>query len=565
MLFRIFLLILLPSIAWSYQTAINNSGQDVFWANKNIPLTLTNSTNDLSGIQVNTILQDAISSWNNSSSAKLSLTSSAPSEIKFVQDFSIYGSAVIGLTELSYNKSGSIIKASILLNDEYQFKSEPGFYFGKQVYLGDVIGHEFGHLLGLSHSEILNSTMFYANFPGQQSLSLDDKAGIREKYDGGLGTISGYVKGGNHIGVFGVHVQAFSLKTGESVGVVSKEDGRFEINGLDLDDKYYIYTSPLKNLSALPQEFSAIQNNFCPGSFKGSFFQACGKESEGLPQGIALSQSVRAIDIGTVSINCSLKVSEDYSLEKVQSVFTPITIMDYSEDGKKSKAFVGHFLSSTTVSWSNPDLLTVDLRSYSALSGNQFLRVKLVANAFGNQLKYFLSVKKNGIDQPGLTQELSYSNVLKTYNNDLSVDIPLGVDSSQNIFELSLKAMRLDALVTVQTYPSSELFSTSEEFPYLMLLAIGSNTSLPVDTELNLSDNDSCLDAPFTYAVTKARLVDEIETSKASNAAAVASCGSIEPPDDGSGNGGQFLGVLALGFLLSSLLSKWKRSKNFLS
>jgi predicted Zn-dependent protease len=237
------------------------SGAELFWANPNVPVKISTNTTDLSAVQTVNIISDSMNQWNQNSPAQILNSSSSTNKIEFVSDFP-YGSAVLGLTELSYNSNGAIQKASILLNDDYTFKANPGLYGAGEVYLGDVVTHEIGHLFGLSHSEVLNSSMFYSSYSGQSSLSSDDKSGIRAKYGQNYGTITGFVKGGSSIGVLGVHVQAISRKTGESIGAISDETGSFVVSGLDLNDTYYIYTSPIKNPNSLPGYFANVQNEF---------------------------------------------------------------------------------------------------------------------------------------------------------------------------------------------------------------------------------------------------------------------------------------------------------------
>lgn len=185
----------------------------------------------------------------------------------------MYGSAVVGLTELSYSNTGTINSARVLLNEQdYIFVDTPGISFGNDIYLKDVVSHEVGHFIGLGHSEVLNSTMFYQTYPGQAELSADDIAGARAKYNTGLGKISGNIMGGSHIGILGVHIQAVSRKTGQAISSTSDQNGYFEIAGLDVADTYYLYTSKLKYLEALPSYFANVQTDFCPSSYVPSFF-----------------------------------------------------------------------------------------------------------------------------------------------------------------------------------------------------------------------------------------------------------------------------------------------------
>lgn len=557
------LLILFAFDVSAHQSSLTSSGKELKWSNSNVPVTISNTTSDMSSTLSTNIISSAISEWNGSSSAKILQSGSSSNQITFVKNFP-YGSAVLGVTEISFNISGSIQRASILLNDDHYFHASPGLYPTGQIYLGDVVTHEMGHLLGLSHSEVLNSTMFYSAFSGQSSVSTDDRTGVRQKYGGSYGTIRGYVKGGSSIGVLGVHVQAISRSTGESSGVVSNESGYFELGGLDLNDTYYLYTSPVKNPESLPGYFSNVQDEFCPASYVGSFFSACGREYDGKPHGITLTDNAPEIDVGTVTINCNLKTDPDYDYQKVQSTFSPLTIFDYGAEDRFEKAFVGWFRKPTSTAWSSSDLFTVDLSQFAQLSGNpKYLKVSLVSYPFGSQLQYEMKVKKNSVTL--VTKNIDYSFVTETFNTDFSSLIALGSTMADNIFEIDLKAKKLSSSEVPQTFPSYEKFSSNSYLPFLIVVSLWEDTPTGlqplVDTEAYLSDNEACLDAPFTYSVSKAQLPSD-PTGTAEQALGTG-CGTIEPPQDGPGSS---LPLFASGFLLSLLAATLIKSrKKFLS
>lgn len=569
---RIFLLTFLISFeAFAYQSSLNSSGKELTWPNTTIPLMVTPNTTDMTTTNATNIIQQSVSQWNTHSGTKVSTTNSALSEIRFKSDFSIYGPGVIGVTELTFTSGSSIQQAKIFLNDAYDFKTSPGLYSDGEVYLGDVVTHELGHLFGLSHSEILDSTMFYAAFSGQYSLGADDISGVRSKYSSGHGSISGVIKGGDNIGVFGVQVVAISRKNGEAVGVFSNPSGNFSIKGLDLEDSYYLYTTPIKNVASLPGQFANIQKDFCPASFVGGFFNACGKDNEGFPQAITLSSTGnRSVNVGSVSINCSLKSNEAYLLEKAQTItdsgasFDPVTIFDFAQDDRFEKAFVGNFLTRNSSTWSTYDVLNVDLTSLNDLSGAQkFLNINLVSRIFGNLLEYEMIVSRNGV--PVSSQGISPPGIAGTYNTDINSFLPLSSVASENFFEIAIRAKKLSSFLALQTFPEIEAFLSNRYLPYFLVASIETGSGPLLDTGLSLSDNSSCLDAPFTYAVNTARTVassnEIIEQDQASDSPV--SCGTTggEPPSGGSG-----LGLMIAGFLMVIFLSSLRKSsKNFLS
>jgi hypothetical protein len=516
---------------YAHQSSLAPSGKELVWNNPSIPIAIKTNTSDLTSNQVRSIIQTSMDQWS------------------------------------SNNSAGSIQKATVKLNDDYTFKATPGFYSEKTLYLGDVVTHELGHLLGLSHSEVLNSSMFYSSFSGQSDLSFDDISGVRQKYSSSFGVIRGRVQGGNSIGVLGAHVQAISRRTGESSGVVTDEKGRFVLGGLDLNDTYYLYTSPIKKQESLPGYFANIQSDFCPAKYVGSFFDACGRENEGKPQGISLTNSNPFVDVGVVTINCSLRSDPEYDFQKVKDNFDPVVIYDYGIEQRYEKAFTGWFKKNTSIStWTSSDVLQIDLTSFNELGGNpKYLKIQLVSYPFGSQLEYEMDISQNGSPVPSASKWMTQSPITQTFWPDFSSMLPLGAPITNN-FELNIRARKLDSTLVAQTFPASDLFSSSQHLPYLIIASLWELTPSGmrpmIDNVVNLSDNSSCLDAPFTYAVSRAVEKNE-DSSSSGNQAAAAGCGTIEPPQNGPGSA-PF--ILALGFMLSTFLSTiLKSSKKFLS
>jgi hypothetical protein len=504
--------------------------------------------------------------WNMSSVAKVNSVSASHNEIKFVSN-SPFGPAVLGVTEVSYNSQGAIQKATILLNDDYQFRSTPGIYPGMQVFLGDVVTHELGHLFGLSHSEVLDSSMFYASYSGQSTVSFDDQTGIRHKYDSSFGKISGSVRGGGNIGVLGAHVQAISRKTGKASAVVTDENGEFELGGLDIEDTYYLYTSPVKKLDSLPGNFSNVQDRFCPASYVGSFFSKCGSEFNGKPQGISITSDVPQVDVGIITINCNLKTDVDYNSQKLNSTFAPMRIFSFDPGRieKVEQAFVGWFRSPSVTTWSDPDRFEID---YSSLTTNNlFVKISLVSFPLGTQLEYQIDIKNN-IQHFALGENsLEYSSLTNTYNPDYEIFVPISTDGANNIFEIGISSRKLGSSYLASTFPAFATFSSATDLPYLLITSLWQNQGgvmTPiVNSEPILSDNAACLDAPFTYAVTKTKDLSGNSPLTNDQMAAAAGCATIGPPGSGPGTS---LPLLTLGFILSLMASSlFKSRKNFLS
>ncbi len=556
----------ISNFVFAHQTSLTPSGKDIYWPKKDISISIKSTTSDLSSSTVKSIFANSISEWNSTGAVNLvNSNSSSINEVKFTSDFETFGSAVIGLTELSYNESGAVNKATILLNDNYEFTANPSSFSSGSIYLGDVLTHELGHFLGLSHSEVLDSSMFYSSFPGQYEISSDDKAGILQKYGPYLGTIKGYVRGGNQVGVLGAHVQIISRSTGDVVGVITDENGYFVAKGLPLNDSYYIYTSPIKNPSSLPGFFANVQTDFCPNEYSGSFFSECGREFDGIPQAINLTTEDKTVDVGVVTINCGLRVSEDYASQKISDVFDPVPIVTSDETDFSQKAFVGYFSKAIDSVFSESDweTLSIDLTNFDV--NQERLIINFLSYPFGSQLEYEMKLLRNGTVLS--TAGMSNSPLTGTYNNNMRIEIRLSQTKSQNDYELKIRAKKMSNSVVALTFPDYEIFSSSDYLPHLIILSLEDDGVPKISTSSHLSDNESCLDAPFTFEVSNARIAST-EEANSSSAEDSAGCGSVDVGNNGPGNGNGpslFFGFFLGSVILSFMLSLGKKAKIILS
>ena len=151
--------------------------------------------------------------------------------------------------------TGALLESDIFFNSAFPWSVAPEGERGKWD-LESIALHEIGHLSGLGHSAIgeteiaatggrrvlsTGAVMFpIAMGSGDitgRTLRADDIAGLSDLYPANgfnesTGSLSGKVtKGG--VGVFGAHIVAYDIWTGEQVGNFSlSDDGQFSIAGL---------------------------------------------------------------------------------------------------------------------------------------------------------------------------------------------------------------------------------------------------------------------------------------------------------------------------------------------
>ncbi len=164
------------------------------------------------------------------------------------------------LRRSSYNDvtrlPGEIVDADMIFNPALDF-STPTHNAGPGSFdLKSVVAHEAGHFLGLSHSGVLDATMFFVLQPGAGAASLeeDDLSAVASAYPSpGLfadfGSIAGHVRrGGTGAPIAGALVTAVRLIGGtpqDSVATdFSDEDGAYVLRRLVAGD-YAVRVTPL--------------------------------------------------------------------------------------------------------------------------------------------------------------------------------------------------------------------------------------------------------------------------------------------------------------------------------
>jgi predicted Zn-dependent protease len=577
----------------------SDSGAEVKWsspASLNFYLNPSNS-DGLNESQVNTIAASSFSNWESNLTFNLNLnttsySSNGRNDIYFTNSSSFFSdSGIVAVTAITYNEStAAILETDIIFNDSTNTFSTN---YGDENYIGDILSHEVGHALGLSHSQVFGSTMFYRTRLGQLSIEVDDINGAKELYgnvNSNLGTISGTVIGSSSLTpIFAAHVSVISQSTGAVVAAsVSEDDGSFSISGLDLDDVYYIYTQPLEALSSLPDYYNTRRTDFCENgtSYRGSFFQSCSTSDRGYPQGVELSSSAKEIDLGYVSIRCGLDTPTDYMLGKSGSNFELNAFSSVDSTAYIGEAFVGYF-SDAEVTAESEDTISLDLSSViwndyiNLTSSKLYLEVKVITQPFYSAYKTQLTIESAAGTEtkPDDFNSLSYDSEL---NPDLDVVAYFAIDKvsiANNDFTIKVKAKDLSGDITGSIslndiIPSSDDFMDDLAF-YLLTANIVEKTTDAYGADVytkvtdkkreSLTDNKTCPDASYAYQVTS-KVVDSSASSsykRKSDDVNPIACGSIAL----SGKGGPPSGgpmSLAMFMLIYIIFTRYK-SLSFLN
>jgi DNA-binding beta-propeller fold protein YncE len=140
-----------------------------------------------------------------------------------------------------YYRPGQIRDADMIFNPRESFRT-PGGGSPTGVDMRSVATHEAGHVLGLSHSSVRSSTMFYVLPQGTNASTLEaeDVSTLRNAYPDALlmankAELRGFVRDGySNAGIPGVIVFAISEATGDTTGCTyTLGDGSYQFVGID--------------------------------------------------------------------------------------------------------------------------------------------------------------------------------------------------------------------------------------------------------------------------------------------------------------------------------------------
>jgi hypothetical protein len=199
---------------------------------------------------------------------------------------------VLGSTSFKIdNQTGQILESDIFLNSAMSWSvaasGEPSRYDVESIAL-----HEIGHMLGLGHSALgetemtsggrsirgKRTVMFPIAYPTgnieDRTLKADDIAGMSDVYptpafQADTGAVSGRVTLSGS-GVFGAHVTAFNLNTGDLVGGFSlNTQGEFVVGGL-APGLYVVRAEPLDDadVSTFFDPDTPVTINFKPAYYE---------------------------------------------------------------------------------------------------------------------------------------------------------------------------------------------------------------------------------------------------------------------------------------------------------
>ena len=198
-------LFLFSSTGWGYERTVTENGIPVVW--NQMPITYFIGKEGSDGIKDGSDIQaikDAFAVWSNVDCARVTFVfgglvespsfgydpngSSNQNQIYWIQSASKwpYSDSVLASTELTYHPiSGEILDADIIFNEVAQTWSTQGTPAAGSHDILNTAVHEIGHLLGLGHSPVQDSTMF-ADAPAgetkKRDLAEDDRNGVCAVY-----------------------------------------------------------------------------------------------------------------------------------------------------------------------------------------------------------------------------------------------------------------------------------------------------------------------------------------------------------------------------------------------
>lgn len=626
-------LLLISQFANAYVMGKTKSGLNLKWNLKNNQLTVfVDSTSNLNNSfnleqnEIDEIILNSINQWNDKTVINLNanfnntnLDIGKGATIRFSENSAFFGQGVLAVTSISHDpSSGEIWSADILINESTNnltlFTRDPALSSGSSfAFLGDVVTHEMGHLLGLGHSEVIGSSMLYSVFKGQYDIASDDIAGINYLYSIGENkkVYRGKVTSGDGGGIFGANVQVILQSTGEVyMAQMTDQHGYFYLKDLPENDYFLIYVAPPRSISNLPSFFGSIQSNTCNGkSYKASFFSQCGGRNQSRPQVFSTSfdyeqiyidvddyynktlkfdwndrifdlnyyndrknfeyyyDSYEVYNLGEVTIRCKEPLDPSYILNKYQSntsfdlyEFDPLEFEDFYIAGD---TFTGSFSNDeiATGVLGKGDVLHLDYRHFTGPS-NHFLDLKISTESLGSMLKLVVKIKNLVTNETTIYQtdqdDITGRNIL-----NFNIQHPLKSDANENDFEITL--VPEDESIFSEA-DQKEILAVPDvlknpENTYLLMFTIGYDTdngytTFPIKQFRFPKDNKYCREGNSIVSA-RPNITEAVSITHRDDIQGV-SCATIDM-DGGNNGSGPLSFVIGLGIIL--LLASLKETR----
>lgn len=507
-------------------------------------------------------VEESVAQWNSSGPLKLRpiFTSNPPplgagASLRFSSHPAFFGEGVLAVTSLSYNSaSGAIFSADILMNDTGANSSEltasksdsAGDPEDDYAYVGDVITHEIGHLLGMNHSETNRSSMVFKVFKGQHELHSDDRMGVGDLYSThGPSGIRGRVVGEGFVPVFGAHVQAIDMESNEVVaGVFSEQDGTFEFKGLPSEKSYALYMTPMRHKESLPAYYKNFKGDFCDGkSFAPSFFSKCGGRSAGRAQ-VFRPENDRLLDVGDFTVRCATNIAPRYLRQKL-GADDRYAILDYLDARATNVSFTGYFTESEILAGATGqgDRLEIDLSGLDVSGhGNAYVKISLSTEKLGTALKTDIYAQRADEASPTIHKSLTDLQDERP-QPDISFFKPLSPDSDDNIFTLDIFPVAMNEDEAEAVFGAPEVLTNEKAIYHVSVqaVALGPSGAVPLSAwdDYPYEDNARCLEGSPVETIrahNPANAVKEIADQEQALSCATVDMGGTSGPGGGMGS-----------------------------
>ena len=330
------LLVAMPSHGFLIQTVESRFGNQVqqTWLHPDrIPFALhAAGSDDLSPTLTHALIRESFQVWSDVPTARVDFvdqdtTRSVPRQrdgrnLIYFDETGHYLDAppetgVIAITRIrSHFETGHITDADIIFNGrDFRFSASDDDG-DRLVNLKDVAIHEIGHLLGLEHTPLdgpphIRPTMNPFNHSDDsgdaQSLEPDDIAGVSFLYpaigyQATVGSIAGQIRDFDQQPLFGTHIKAENLDTGELFSTVSGAEpsaatvGHYRLHGLT-PGRYRLSLAPIAG-AITEENFGGVFTDFVTG-FPAEFYDNARDDAYARVLDLAAAQHIDDVDFIT--------------------------------------------------------------------------------------------------------------------------------------------------------------------------------------------------------------------------------------------------------------------------